>query len=147
VFTPLYVSTNWNEEHTKELTIWQKDVVWTYNMKTSITRFCFLYMCTCMYMYMCVCVVTVHFYETAGYLSTTEYIRFLFLPTMNKWKIYHHFCSPKYSASLPAHILLFFIEQYCKALLLLKNVSNSQLKHIKVYITALLKIIKQSLYM
>jgi len=54
VFTPLSVSTNWNEKHAKELTIWQKDVVWTYNMKTSIERFCCLYMCTCMYMYVCV---------------------------------------------------------------------------------------------
>jgi hypothetical protein len=73
VFTPLYVSTSWNEKHTKELTIWQKDVVWTYNMKTSVERFCFLYMCTRMYMYVCVCVVTVQFYETAGYLSTRVY--------------------------------------------------------------------------
>jgi len=48
------------------------------------------------YVYVCVCVVTVHIYETAGYLSTTEYIRLLYLATMDKWKIYHHFCSSKY---------------------------------------------------
>jgi len=37
-----------------------------------------------MYVYVCVCLVTVHFYETAGYLSTTEYIHLLYLATMDK---------------------------------------------------------------
>lgn len=49
-------------------------------MKTSIERFCCLYM----YVYVCVCLVTVHFYEPDGYLSTTEYIRLLYLATMDK---------------------------------------------------------------
>jgi hypothetical protein len=40
---------------------------------------------------------------------------------------------------LPSHILLFFILQYGIALLLLKNVINSQQKQIKAYITTLLK--------